>query len=121
VFEGDGKIGEYVGGYSDWLAQEKPAESKPAAAKAEKASAPKPAPAPSKKKMSYKEQRELESLPERIETLEARQAELNDLINSADFYRQDAAAVKKLLEEAEALPLELEAAYQRWNELDAMA
>ena len=120
VFEGEGKIGEYVGGYSDWLAQAKPAEPKPTAAPAPAKAEPPKAPA-AKKKMSYKEQRELESLPGQIEALEARQAELNQAINSVDFYKQDAAAVKKQLDEAESLMAELEAAYQRWNELDAMA
>jgi ATP-binding cassette subfamily F protein uup len=121
VFEGEGKIGDYVGGYSDWLEQSsKPAEIKAAAPanvdKAEplKASAP-------KKKLSYKEQRELENLPGQIEALETRQAELNGQINAADFYKQDAETVKKLLADAQNLESELEAAYQRWNELDALS
>ncbi len=120
VFEGDGKIGEYVGGYSDWLEQTKPENRQTPAAptppKAEQAKAPL-----SKKKMSYKEQRELENLPKQIEAMEARQVELNTTLNAADFYKQDAETVKKLLAEAQSLELELEASYQRWNELDALA
>jgi len=121
VFEGGGKIGEYVGGYSDWLEQAKQTQARqaiapPAPPKAEPAKAPLP-----KKKMSYKEQRELESLPGQIEAMEARQAELNAAINAADFYKQDAETVKKMLAEVQSLELELEASYQRWNELDAMA
>jgi len=121
VFEGGGKIGEYVGGYSDWLEQAKPAEPKPAVpAPAPPKAEPAKAPAP-KKKMSYKEQRELESLPGQIEAMEARQAELNATLNAADFYKQDAETVKKMLAEVQSLELELEASYQRWNELDAIA
>jgi len=120
VFEGDGKIGEYVGGYSDWLALVKQSESKPAPAKADKPEPVKTAATP-KRKMSFKEQRELENLPGEIETLENRQAELNTLINSADFYKQDAGTVKRQLDEAESLVSKLETAYARWNELDALA
>jgi len=123
VFEGDGHIGEYVGGYSDWLEQVKQAETRQAAAAAQakpvepaKAAAPTP-----KKKLGYKEQKELDSLPGRIETLETRQRELNEAINSADFYKQDAETVKRLLAQAQTLEADLEAAYQRWNELDALA
>jgi ATP-binding cassette subfamily F protein uup len=119
VFEGEGKIGEYVGGYSDWLAQARQPKSQPAAPTLIK---PEPANAPAaRKKLSYKEQRELEALPAQIEQLENRQAELNMRINSEDFYRQDQAAVKQALNEAQALEAKLEEAYERWNELDAMA
>ena len=121
VFEGGGKIGEYVGGYSDWLEQQKRAEARPPApAQAQPKAEPAKAAAP-KKKMGYKEQRELESLPERIEAMEARQRELSDALNSAELYLQDAEALKRLLAEAQSLELELEACYLRWNELDALA
>ena len=53
--------------------------------------------------------------------MEARQAELNQLINSAGFYKEDSDRVKKTLSEVQALIGELEAAYERWNELDALA
>ncbi|MFM8330240.1 MAG: ABC transporter ATP-binding protein, partial [Candidatus Methylumidiphilus sp.] len=104
------------------LAQAKRAESRPqTAAPAKPAPEPTPAKPATKKKMSYKEQRELDSLPGQIEALEARQAALNTSVNAADFYRQDPAAVKKQLDEVQSLALELEAAYQRWHELDALA
>jgi len=117
VFEDEGRIGEYVGGYSDWLARAKPA--KPAAPAQP---APRPAPPPAaRKKLSYKEQRELESLPAVIEELESRQTELNAQINSEHFYRQDPATAKRTLDEAEELDAELEKAYARWSELEALA
>ena len=120
VFEGDGKISEFVGGYSDWLDQSKQPESKqpqePKAATTVLSKAP-----VAKKKLSYREGRELETLPGQIEAMEARQAELNLLINSAEFYKEDSDRVRKTLSEVQALIGELEAAYERWNELDALA
>jgi len=99
VFEGDGKIGEYVGGYSDWLAQAVSPEPKPAtpvkAVRTEQAPAPQ-----AKKKMSFKELRELDKLPGEIESMEARQADLSALINSAAFFKQDPAELKKRLDES---------------------
>jgi len=121
VFEGDGKIGEYVGGYSDWLAQAKSAEPRAAAIKPAPASTePGKARTPTRKKLNFKEQRELESLPGLIEGLEARQTELTTLINSADFYRQDPDTVKIILAEAESMTQTLEANYARWDELEAL-
>jgi ATP-binding cassette subfamily F protein uup len=120
VFEGEGKVSEYVGGYSDWQAQRKasPASkpAKPAAAEAPKPAASAPA---AKKKLGYKEQRELEQLPGLIESLEARQAELSELINSGELYRRDRAEQDRLLAEFSGLEERLLQAYQRWEELDA--
>jgi len=120
VFEGDGKISEFVGGYSDWLDQSKQPESKQSQESKPASRALSKAPT-EKKKLSYREGRELETLPGRIEAMEARQAELNQLINSAEFYKEDSDRVKKTLSEVQALIGELEAAYERWNELDALA
>ena len=120
VFEGDGKISEFVGGYSDWAEQSKQPppkphqESKPALVVLSKSPM-------AKKKLSYREERELETLPGQIEAMEARQAELNLLINSAEFYKEDSDRVRKTLSEVQALIGELEAAYERWNELEALA
>jgi len=121
VFEGDGKIAEYVGGYSDWLAQTSLEVAKPARALSANASAVEPAKVPpQKKKLSFKEQRELDALPRQIETMEARQAELNAKLDSGEFYRQDPATVKTNLDEMQELQSELENAYERWSELDAL-
>ncbi|MCZ3114836.1 ABC transporter ATP-binding protein, partial [Acinetobacter baumannii] len=73
VMEGEGRVGEYVGGYSDWLRQAAPAASGASSAARESAPrepAPKPAASP-RRKLSYKDARELERLPARIEALEA--------------------------------------------------
>jgi ATP-binding cassette subfamily F protein uup len=119
VFEGDGRIGDYVGGYADWLRQRKPP--KPA----ERAPSPprrEPAPAaPKARKRTNAERRERDELPGRIEALEREQAALTVQLADAGFYRKDPAgfaASKARLEEIErALP----AAFARWEELEALS
>jgi ATP-binding cassette subfamily F protein uup len=121
VFEGDGRVREYVGGYSDWLRQRTQRITTTAVASATK-SAAKPAAAPvdeSKKapKLSYKLQRELDALPVRIEELEAKVAGLNAEIGASDFYQLSATAVTAKLSALSAVQLELETCYARWLEL----
>jgi len=70
-------------------------------------------------RLKYAEQRELESLPERIETLEARLAELHEKMAAPEFYQQDRAAIVRANEEHEALRDELAGAYARWEELES--
>ncbi|HEX4916887.1 MAG TPA: ATP-binding cassette domain-containing protein [Limnobacter sp.] len=130
VFEGDGVVGDYVGGYEDWLRQRvsDPWADKPKMAEP-RASAPtqaKPESTPnsatnttsSKRKLSYKEQRELEALPQRIETLEAEQADLLAKIGDPAFYQQDAASITATQQRMADVEAALEDAYQRWGELD---
>ncbi|MBD8873488.1 ATP-binding cassette domain-containing protein [Rhodanobacter sp. DHB23] len=118
VLEGDGKVGEYVGGYSDWLRQ-RPAATAPAVAVAAKSPAPAPTPVQeAKRKLSYKEQRELEQLPTRIEQLEADIGARGEAMNDPAFFQQDSAAIVKANEALAKLQLELESAYARWAELD---
>ena len=121
VFEGDGRIGEYVGGYSDWqawTAQRKPAATARAAAKPEATPAAKAERSAGPRKLSYKEQRELDALPGRIEALEARQSALQAQVSDPAFYKQDGEAIAATLAELEALNAELEAAYERWAALE---
>jgi ATP-binding cassette subfamily F protein uup len=119
VLEGEGKVGEYVGGYSDWLRQRPaaPASATPAA-KAPPATAPAPAPAPAKRKLSFKDQRELEQLPARIERLENEIGERTAAMNEPSFFQQDSAAIVQANETLAALQAELDAAYARWSELE---
>ena len=98
VFEGEGRLGEYVGGYSDWLRQAKAVRTSQAGGAAP---APQPAPAapaaavgaaaPKPKKLSYKDQRELELMPARIEALEAEQATLQAEVADPGLFRADPA------------------------------
>jgi len=120
VFEGDGVVNEYIGGYADWFAlseQNKKTEAIKAAEEAVKKEKPKSSP---QKKLSFKEQRELEQLPGRIEQLEALQAELTAKISSSDFYKQSPDAVATTLEQLKAAEEELALAYLRWDELEAL-
>ncbi|QKT02681.1 ATP-binding cassette domain-containing protein [Ectothiorhodospiraceae bacterium 2226] len=122
VFEGGGVVREYVGGYSDWLRQ-RPAEpratEKPAATAAAKPEV-QAKPAPTRSKLSYKDQRELDALPERIAALEEELAELEgQLADPALYQRPDAGeAAAALAQRAETVRAEVEHAYARWAELD---
>lgn len=120
VFEGEGNVNEYIGGYAEWFAlanarkQQQAKEKVAASAKKEK---PK---ASNKKKISFKEQKELDQLPEQIAQLETEQQSLSDQIAGADFYKQDQEAVQNTLEKLKEIDDKLEQAYQRWDELEAM-
>ena len=120
ALEGDGRVGEYVGGYSDWLRQSAAAAAarKPERAATPAVSSPQP-PAPAKRKLNYKDARELDALPQKIETLETRIAELGATMQEPTFYQQDSAHIVALNNELAALQVELDAAYARWQELDA--
>ena len=115
VFEGDARVNEYVGGYEDWIRQR--ATPSPAT----KPSATKPAAAPVKaaKKMSYKDQRELETLPSHIEALEKEQEALSLTMNAPEFFRQDKASIATVQARVVEIKAELARSYQRWQELEA--
>ncbi|HGG58674.1 MAG TPA: ATP-binding cassette domain-containing protein [Gammaproteobacteria bacterium] len=117
VFESPGRIREYVGGYSDWLRQRP--EPRSEAGSKQPAARRKAAPAP--RKLSYKDQRELDALPETIEKLEDRQAEIHERMSDPAFYQQSRELIAS--EQAALAEIEsaLEKAYQRWEELDQMA
>jgi ATP-binding cassette subfamily F protein uup len=118
VLEGDGQIGEYVGGYTDWLRQRPTARSTPATGKSATPAPPPAAPVAAKRKRSFKEQHELEQLPKRIEQLEGDIAARTAAMNEPAFFQQDSAAIVKANEALVALQAELDAAYARWTELD---
>jgi ATP-binding cassette subfamily F protein uup len=112
-------INEYVGGYDDWMAcrQQPPA--------------PSPPPAPTRtspvsgssspRRLTLKEKTELESLPGHIETLEAEQARLHALISDPAFFRKPGAEIAQVSQRIESLVPEIEAAYRRWDTLEAKA
>ena len=127
VMEGGGRVGEYVGGYSDWLRQRgepvsapahRPAAATAAPATAATASVPAPGVA-EKRKLSYREARELEQLPARIETLEARMADLTAAMNEPAFYQRDGAAIAAHNAQVAETQVELDAAYARWEALES--
>ncbi|MFZ4791098.1 MAG: ATP-binding cassette domain-containing protein [Candidatus Competibacteraceae bacterium] len=119
VFEGNGRIQDYVGGYSDWLRQ-RPA---PELVFATKPKSPLP---PAMKlprsevsgRLGYNERRELEQLPAQIEKLEQRQQALHAMTADPEFYKQEPAAMALKLAELQALEAESATAYQRWEALE---
>jgi ATP-binding cassette subfamily F protein uup len=126
VFEGDGRVQEYVGGYEDWLRQRRIAEAETEPAPVRRAGSGATAatiatkePSRTERKPSYKEQRELEQLPARIEALEAEQKRLQVSVASADFYKRPAAEIHEALSRLEEIETLLLAAYTRWDALDS--
>ncbi|MTV40531.1 ATP-binding cassette domain-containing protein [Duganella radicis] len=123
VAEGEGQWREFVGGYSDWERVRDtvaaPAKAvKPAAPKAEPAPAP-AAPAAKPKKLSFKEQRELEELPRLIAALEDEQTALTLQLSDPDFYKKNAAEAKRVNGRIAAIEEELLAALERWEAIEA--
>jgi ATP-binding cassette subfamily F protein uup len=116
VLAGDGRVAEYVGGYDDWLRQRKPEiVERPAVKKrVEKRPAVRP------KKLSYREQQELEQLPQKIESLDRELAELQQKMADPALYRQGGAEIAALKGRLEELETELEQSYTRWEELDSL-
>jgi ATP-binding cassette subfamily F protein uup len=118
AFEGEGRVYEYVGGYTDWVRQRRTPESDAARPpRAPKPAAPAPAAAP--KKLGFKEQRELALLPARIEALEKEQGELGAAVSEPAFYKRDPGERASVQARLAAIPAELEAAYARWESLEA--
>ena len=120
VFEGDGAVKRYPGGYSDWerLRRDLAVAGKPTRKDETAGSAAVQAPS-STGKLTYKLQRELNALPERIEKLERRIEAAQKRINAEDFYRQPHEDVQTALDELARLQQRLEAAVERWADLEA--
>jgi ABC transport system ATP-binding/permease protein len=124
VAEGQGKWKEYVGGYSDW---ERVRDTSVAAAPAAKKVEAKPVAAPAvvapaaakAKKLSYKEQRELEELPQLIAKLEDEQTALNLTLSDPDFYKKTPAEAKRLNERIAQIEEELMTALERWEAIES--
>ena len=120
VFE-DGGLKEYVGGYDEWVRQSKTAESKDAApSKKKRIDSTKPADSSKPRRLSYKEKRELESLPEKIEFLESQIASLHMAMAEPDFYKKDSSEIAKVQKDATDFQAELEKKFERWTELEAL-
>jgi len=122
VFEGRGRIGEYIGGYQDWLRQRfSPgsgrSESKTAAPVSRQQAAPQAKAAATK--LNYKEQRELATLPGLIEKLEAEQGQLSEQLSDGSIYQRDKAKAVTIQDRLAAIGAELATAYARWESLEA--
>jgi ABC transport system ATP-binding/permease protein len=124
VFEGDGRVQEYVGGYEDWLRQRPEPVAGPAAelpVREPAVVAAPPSAAGARRRPSYREQQELLQLPARIEALEDEQRRLEARIAAPDFYKEPAEAIRESLARLDALQQELLEAYARWDELESRA
>ncbi len=122
VFEEDGQVRRHAGGYSDWSTRQRALAviDEPTATDSAGSSRD-TRERPTQRKLSYKLQRELDALPSEIEELEERVAELQATASAADFYRGEQPAVQAHLEALQAAQRELEAAVDRWAELEQLA
>ena len=120
VFEADGSIQEYVGGYSDWVRQgKKLAEVDNPNVRKDKSKARRKSSTEERpKKLSYMEQRELVQLPTNIEQLEGTISDLENKIAGPDFYSQDHADVQKVLKLLTDKQQALDSAIDRWAQLE---
>jgi ABC transport system ATP-binding/permease protein len=124
VFEGDAQVNEYVGGYDDWLRQRSggmntdatagPAENR----QSENLSAASNKAEIKPKKLSYKDQRELDALPAKIEACEEEVERLQQLMANSDFYKQEEDEIKKIQQQLVESQAELSHCYQRWEILE---
>jgi len=132
VFEGEGVINEYVGGYQDWLRQGGSWQAISSKENAEDSNQNSVNPTETtlsnntqakttqKKKLSYKLQKELEELPKKIEVLEKEIEVANSEVSASDFYQKDSELVQEKLAALAKLEASLQTAYDRWEELEVM-
>ena len=125
AFEGDGVVREYVGGYDDWLRQSR----SPEVPRSRGSEVPRSSGVPvvpgsskatgtAKKKLSFKEQKELDGLPAKIEANETKQRELEAAIAAPEFYRSGKAAIADTLGALEKAKTDLDGLLHRWTELE---
>jgi len=117
VMEGSGHVGDYVGGYNDWLRQRKQkqiTDKKSSSAKSKQQTQP-----PSPEKLGYQQQRELAALPAKIEKLEQQQTELQTKLSDQDFYKNHKDEVAGINKQLQQIEMELGKAYARWTELES--
>ena len=119
VFEGKGRVQEYAGGYDDWLRQRPAHREEAAPVKKERKERFKARPA-GPRKLTFKETRELEELPGRIEALEQEQSQLYEAMADESFYRDDGKAAARSGARLGELELLLQEAYGRWEELESV-
>ena len=120
VLDGDGTVREFAGGYDDWLRQssQETSASAPVVVKPLKEKAKRPG--DRVRKLTFREERELEVLPERISALEKEQMMLHECLSDPEFYKSAAAKMTGINARLTELEQELETAYQRWDELESL-
>jgi ATP-binding cassette subfamily F protein uup len=118
VFDDDGMVRFYAGGYDDWL------EQKPKSQKLTQPQETKEKPEEQenkKRKITFSQQHELDALPEKIETLEDEQSQLHEKMATPDFYEKEGHHLTEINTRLEKIETELTALYERWQELDALS
>jgi ATP-binding cassette subfamily F protein uup len=120
VFEGRGRVGEYAGGYSDWVRQRKSAAAAPAPAPKRPASVPAPAREPKRRKLSFKEQGELAALPDLIDAKEREREQLYASLSDLALLRNPS-ALADARTRLDALEAEIATLTARWEELEIVA
>ncbi len=121
VLEGGGSVSEYVGGYDDWMLQSRRKAAEPASVVKQEEKKEPPLPQKEKpRKLTFKEQMELETLPKRIEELEAEQHKIQKELVDPAFYRESGNKVVNYKARLEVLEKELAEVYKRWENLDAL-
>jgi len=127
VLDGHGQVWEYAGGYDDWLRQSQPAQAAPTPAEDRRGrrgdESVEPPRGPDSgstrgRRLTFKEQKELEGLPARIERLEGEQADWHTKMAQPSFYQQPPQTLTEASQRLKELEAELQQAYSRWEELE---
>jgi ATP-binding cassette subfamily F protein uup len=121
VFEGSGRIGEYAGGYDDWVRVKSQKSNVKGQVVEDVRSLDLKSSTPKTRKLTNKERDDLKNLPARIEQLEAELEELHRKLNDPDFYRRPADEIKAVTERSAAAAAEMDSAFARWVELDGLS
>jgi ATP-binding cassette subfamily F protein uup len=128
VFEGDGVVGEFVGGYNDWIRYRRERDAQQREQRVERDPAPpagalaaRTALSPRARRLSYKDQRELTALPERLQALEAEKGRIEAELADGQLYRGSQDLLQERLQRLAAISVEIEGGYARWSELEALA
>jgi len=120
VFEGNGQLVEYAGGYDDWLSQRPQSATERLPEKnGRKKVRPKPTARPSRK-LGYMQEREMQDLPQKIEALESEQGKLFAILSDPLFYKKEKDVIAGIKSDLDRVEREIETAYRRWEELEAM-
>jgi ATP-binding cassette subfamily F protein uup len=120
VFENDGQVVEYAGGYDDWLSQRSQGAAKrPSPKKSSPKVRSKPK-SPSPRKLGYMQKREMQSLPQKIEDMESKQKELFAFLSDPLFYKKGKDEIARIKSDLDRIEREIETAYRRWEELEAL-
>jgi len=120
VLEGDSVVREYAGGYDDWLRQRKAVVQEVAKQAPSARPAPARPPAARPRKLSFKEQRELETLPQTITELELEQQQLHQKLADPAFYRQAGDVIAQTKARLFSVEQEVSKAYDRWEVLEQL-